>query len=115
MICFGKGYDSKVYATGFNGGTWANSSWGGYNNMGGTVLGNVSCTSQAADELLCGVYGADNNFYAGTWKSTSWPGWSEVATANVALGSPACAPLGTGHVSCAIRDASNKFVSYIGP
>ena len=114
VACFAKAYSSGIYVSRFNGKAWGLGAWTGYVGLGGGVNDNASCTSHIADELVCGVIGAlDNAFYATVFNGAFWNGWAKVGGTGV--GSPACAPLGTGQVVCLVMGPSNKLSSTVGP
>jgi hypothetical protein len=108
-------YSSGVYGARFNGGaTWGIGDWTGYGGLGGAVTSNAGCTTQAANQLVCGVTAvADNAFYADVWTGTSWTGFLKVGGSGT--GSPACAPLGTGQVVCLVMGLNNQLSSVVGP
>ena len=75
---------------------------------------NASCTTQAAGLLVCAVlFVSDNAFYADVWNGLSWSGWVKIGGSG--MGSPACAPLGTGQVVCVIVGLKNQLTSAVGP
>jgi serine protease AprX len=114
VVCFAKAYTSGIYGSVFNGGAWAAASWPAYAPLAGTVNDNASCTSQAADNLVCGVIAVtDAAFYSNVFNGTAWTNWVKVGGSGV--GTPACAPLGTGKVVCLIMGPANKLTSVVGP
>ena len=113
VVCFAKAYSSGIYVNLFNGAAWAVGSWSGYRGLGGGVNDNASCTSQNAGQLVCGVNAYDNIFYANVFTGASWSGWIRVGGTGV--GSPACAPLGTGKVVCVVMGINNRLTSVVGP
>jgi hypothetical protein len=119
VACFVQGAQSLgIFGTRFDGGAWTVADWSGYGGgLGGSVSENAGCTSQAAGELVCGVYGVgvpyDSAFFADVYNGSSWSGWTEVG--GVGVGSPSCAPLGAGKVVCVIMGINNKLTSVVGP
>ena len=118
VACFAEGAESLgIFATRFDGGAWTVADWSGYGGgLGGDVSENAGCISQAAGELVCGVYGVgvyNSVFYADVYNGSSWSGWTAVGGTGV--GSPSCAPLGTGKVACVIMGINNKLTSVVGP
>jgi hypothetical protein len=119
VACFVQGAQSLgIFGTRFDGGVWTVADWSGYGGgLGGSVSENAGCTSQAAGELVCGVYGVgvpyDSAFFADVYNGSSWSGWTEVG--GVGVGSPSCAPLGAGKVVCVIMGINNKLTSVVGP
>ena len=87
--------------------------WNGYVGIGGNVNDNASCTTQAAGQLVCGVIGIDNVFYANVYNGSTWSGWGKIGGTGV--GSPSCAALGTGRVVCTVLGIDNKLTSAVGP
>jgi hypothetical protein len=78
------------------------------------VNDNASCTSQAPGELVCGVIAVtDAAFYADVFNGAAWSGYAKIGGAGI--GSPSCAPLGTGQVVCVILGPNNKLTSVVGP
>jgi hypothetical protein len=119
VACFVEGtLSTGIYVTSFNGGAWTVGDWTGYGGgLGGVVSENAGCTSQAAGELVCGVYGVDatNNsaFFANVYDGNSWSSWTLIG--GTGIGTPACAPLGTGQAVCVIMGINNKLTSVVGP
>jgi hypothetical protein len=114
VACFAKAYNSGVFVSAFNGGSWVAGDWTPYGGLSGNVNDNAGCTSQAAGELVCGAIGVnDSAFYANVFNGTNWAGWAKIGATGVA--SPACAPLGTGQVVCLVTGIDNKFTSVVGP
>jgi hypothetical protein len=114
VVCFAKAYTSGIYGSRFNGKAWSVSDWTVYAGLGGGVNDNASCTSHISDELVCGVIGVlDGALYANVYNGALWSGWGKVGGTGV--GSPACAPLGTGQVVCLIMGPGNKLSSTVGP
>jgi hypothetical protein len=115
VVCFAEGYNFGIYSNRFKGGTWNTADWTAYVSLGSDfVAENASCTSQAPNELVCGViYVRDNTFYADVYSGTSWLGWVKIGGSGT--GSPACAPLGTGKVVCLIMGLKNQLTSAVGP
>jgi hypothetical protein len=60
-----------------------------------------------------GVSAIDNVFYADVYNGSSWLGFAKIGGTGV--GSPACAPLGTGQVVCVVLGINNKLTSVVGP
>jgi hypothetical protein len=113
VTCFAEAYNSGIYVDLFNGHAWTVSDWSGYSSLGGQTVNNASCTSQIADELVCGAIGAqDNAFYANV-DSGIWSGWIKIG--GTGIGTPSCAPLGTGQVVCVVMGINNKLTSVVGP
>lgn len=54
----------------------------------------------------------DNVFYADVYTG-SWTGWTKIGGTGV--GTPACAPLGTGKVVCTVVGVNNALTSVVGP
>jgi len=117
VTCFAKAYTSEPFVNLFNGKTWTTTDWSGYEGLGGATNDIISCTSQIPGDLVCSAIGAlDTHFYANVFNGTSWTGWiQEGGTTAVGIGSPSCAPLGTGQVICVVVGATNKLSSIIGP
>lgn len=114
VVCFAKSYTSGIYGTRFNGKAWNLGDWTGYGALGGGVNDNASCTSQIANELVCGVIGVtDSALYADVFNGASWSGWLKIG--GLGMGTPSCAPLGTGQVVCLVLGPSNKLSSVVGP
>lgn len=115
VVCFVKGYTSGIFGTRFNGKAWTVSDWTAFGGgLGGAVVDNASCTTHITDELVCGVIGVlDAAFYANVYNGAGWSGWGTVGGTGV--GSPACAPLGTGQVVCLVKGPSNRLSSTVGP
>jgi len=114
VVCFAEGYASSIYSTRYNGRGWTVANWTLYSGLGGVVTENASCTAQSAGLLVCGVLSVnDDAFYADVWNGVSWSGWVKIG--NSGMGSPACAPLGTGQVVCLIVSVRNQLTSAIGP
>jgi hypothetical protein len=59
------------------------------------------------------VSAIDNVFYADVYNGSSWLGFAKIGGTGV--GSPACAPLGTGQVVCVVLGINNKLTSVVGP
>jgi len=109
VMCFAKAYNSGIYETLFNGNSRALTDWTAYGGIGGTVNDNASCTSQIAGELVCGVVAVtDAAFYANVYNGTSWSGWLKVGGSGV--GTPSCAPFGTGRVVCLVHERHEQAV-----
>jgi len=86
----------------------------GYEDLSGTPNDNAGCTNQATGELVCGgISVTDAAFYANVFNGSSWTGWTKVGGSGV--GSPSCAPLGSGKVVCLIMGPTNKLTSVVGP
>ena len=118
VVCFAKAIGDSIFVTVFDGGNWVMGSWTTYGNLGGEVNDNASCTSQATGELVCGVIGQPtpgNAFYADVFNGSSWSGWTLIGGGGTGLGSPSCAPLGSGKVVCVIMGLNNKLTSVVGP
>ncbi len=116
VMCFAKGFNSGINVAIFNGGAWAAGDWDAYGSLGGEVNDNASCTTQAADQLVCGVIGVgadDNAFYANVLNGGTWSSWTLIG--GTGIGTPACAPLGTGQAVCVIMGIDNKLSSVVGP
>jgi len=113
VACYAKAWNSGIFVSVFDGGSWANSSWSKYVSLGGSVNDNASCTAQAAGEQVCGAIGVDNAFYADVFNGSQWSNWAKVGGTGV--GSPSCAPLGTGQVVCVFTGANNQLTSAVGP
>jgi hypothetical protein len=114
VACFAKAYNSGIFVSVFNGGSWVAGDWTAYGDLGGTENDNAGCTSQVAGELVCGAIGVnDSAFYANVYNGTNWTGWSKIGGTGFA--SPACAPLGTGQVVCVVLGINNKLTSVVGP
>ena len=80
---------------------------------GGGVNDNAGCTTQAAGQLVCGAIVIDNAFYADVYNGAGWLGFAKIGGTGV--GSPSCAPLGTGQVVCVVLGIDNKLTSVVGP
>ena len=121
VACFVQGAESLgIFGTRFDGGAWNLNDWSAYGGgLGGDVSENAGCTSQAAGELVCGVYAVgvsyDSALYANVFNGSSWSGWTAVGGAGI--GTPACSPLGTGtgQVVCVVMGINNKLTSVVGP
>jgi hypothetical protein len=121
VACFVLGAESLgIFGTRFDGVAWTVNDWSGYGGgLGGDVSANASCTSQAAGQLVCGVYGVgvtyNSALFANVFDGSSWSGWTKVGGAGI--GTPACAPLGTGtgQVVCVVMGVNNKLTSVVGP
>lgn len=114
VVCFAKGYASGIYGSRFNGGTWVATNWPAYSGLSGVVNDNAGCTTQAANQLVCGATSVtDNAFYSDVWNGSSWTGWIKIGGSGA--GSPACAPLGTGQVVCVMLGLNNQVTSVVGP
>jgi hypothetical protein len=78
------------------------------------VNDNAGCTTQAAGQLVCGVIGAtDSAFYANVYNGSSWSTWMKIGGTGV--GTPSCAPLGSGQAVCVVLGIDNKLTSVVGP
>ena len=116
VVCFAEGDNFTIYSSRFNGGAWTAPDWTGYQGLGIVlVTENANCTSQASNQLVCGVISVtDNTFYADVWNSTTlWSGWVKVG--GIGMGPLACAPLGTGKVVCVVLGLKNQLTSIVGP
>lgn len=114
VICWMRAGPSGLFGNLFNGGSWEGSNFG-IIDLGGAINDNASCTSQAVGELVCGVIAsqANNTFAAQVYNGSSWSGWGNYGGAGV--GSPSCAPLGTGQAVCIFVGTNNKLSSIVGP
>jgi hypothetical protein len=72
----------------------------------------LSCTIQTAGQLVCGRISA-TAFYADVCNGSSWSAW--IKSGGVGVGSPSCAPLGTGQVVCVVMGPNNQLSSVAGP
>jgi hypothetical protein len=117
VVCYGESYTSAIYGSRFDGRGWASGDWSTYSALGGEVNTNASCTSQAAGQQLCGVYGVGatykNAFFVDIYNGSGWSSWSQVGGTGVGI--PACAPLGGGQVVCAIMQPNSQLTSAVGP
>jgi hypothetical protein len=116
VVCFAEAYDSGIFGARFNGGAWTLADWTGYSSIGGAVNANAGCATQAANELVCGVYGvgADADaLYSDVYNGAAWSGFASVG--GTGMGTPSCAPLGTGQVACVVMGPDNKLTSTVGP
>lgn len=118
LVCYAEAYNSGLYANFYNfyAYGWSNLSWAAYEGLGGVINTNASCTSQAAGEQICGVYGIgeyDNVFYVDVYNGSAWSGYEEVGGTGVGI--PSCAPLGSGEVVCVIMQPNNELTSAVGP
>ena len=116
IVCVEKSFDAGIMANFYTEPNWVLSSWGGYQDLGGSEAQNAGC---AADETggvlvhICGVIGiVDNAFYRSVWEGT-WSPW--VFVGGIGAGIPDCEPLGTGQVLCVMRNIDNTLSSVIGP
>jgi hypothetical protein len=116
VACFGKGYGPSIFVTTFNGPSWITGDWSDYLDLNGEANDNVGCTSQAAGQLVCGGIGigtGDAAFFADVYNGSVWTGWAQIGGRGI--GTPACAPLGTGQAVCVVRGVNNKLISVVGP
>lgn len=116
VACFGKGYMSPIFVTTFNGLSWDIGDWSSFVDLGGSTNDNAGCTSQAAGQLVCGGIGigpGDGAFFADVYNGSAWSGWALVGGSGI--GTPACAPLGTGRAVCLVMGVNNKLTSVVGP
>ncbi|HXR16969.1 MAG TPA: hypothetical protein VN777_12295 [Terriglobales bacterium] len=121
VACFVQGAASLgIFGTRFDGGGWNLNDWSGYGGgLGGEVSENAGCTSQAAGELVCAVYGVgvayNSALFSDVFNGSGWSGWTLVGGAGI--GTPACSPLGTGtgQVVCVVMGINNKLTSVVGP
>jgi hypothetical protein len=116
VSCFGKGYQSAIFVTTFNGLSWITGGWSDFLDLDGEANDNVGCTSQATGQLVCGGIGigvGDAAFFADVYNGSVWTGWAQVGGTGV--GTPACAPLGTGQAVCVVMGVNNKLSSVVGP
>src|ERR1700687_3416987 len=113
VVCFAKAYNSGIYGTLFNGGSWVIGDWTGYGGIGGGVNDNAGCTTQAAGQLVFGAIVDDNAFYVNVYNGSRWSGFAKSGATGV--GAPSCAPLGTGQVVCVVLGIDNKLTSVVGP
>jgi len=113
VACFAEAYFRGIYGSRFDGSSWAVGDWSTYGALGGEVINNATCTTQAAGQLVCGVIAIDNAFYADVYNGTSWSTWTKIGGTGVGI--PACAPLGTGQAVCVLMGVDNKLTSVVGP
>jgi hypothetical protein len=116
VACFGKGYGSPIFVTTFNGLSWIVGDWSDFLDLDGEANDNVGCTSQAAGQLVCGGIGigvGDAAFFADVYDGSVWTGWAQIGGRGI--GTPACAPLGTGQAVCVVRGVNNRLTSVVGP
>jgi hypothetical protein len=114
VACFAKAYFSQIFGTRFNGGSWVANNRTAYATLGGTPGDNANCSTQTAHQLVCGSISAiDSAFYADVYNGSNWSTWMKIGGAGV--GSPACAPLGTGQVACVVMGPNNNLTSVVGP
>jgi hypothetical protein len=106
-------YNTGIYGSRFNGGTWAASNWSTYGGLGGSVTTNASCTTQSTGELVCGVISIDSAFYGDSYNGSGWSGWIKVGGTGVDI--PSCAALGIGQAVCVVMGVNNKLTSVVGP
>jgi hypothetical protein len=114
VACFAKAFNSGIFVNFFSGASWIVTDWSGYEDLSGTPNDNAGCTNQATGELVCGgISVTDAAFYANVFNGSSWTGWTKVGGSGV--GSPSCAPLGSGKVVCPLMGPTNKLTSVVGP
>ena len=115
VACFAKAYDSEPFVNLYNGAGWAVSNWSGYGGMGGAENDSVGCTSQVAGGLVCGAFSALTSlFFADVDAGSGFAGFTLI-DAQAGVGSPSCAPLGTGQVVCVVMGTNNQLSSVVGP
>ena len=55
----------------------------------------------------------NDGFFVDIYNGSAWGGWTSIGGAGAGI--PACAPLGTGQVVCAIMQSNNQLTSAVGP
>jgi len=116
VVCFARSTFSAFFGNRFTGGTWATANWTGWTNgnLGGVVGPKGACVSNAASQLVCGVFGvADSALWVDVFNGTSWSGLTRLGQTTV--GNPSCTTLGSGRVLCAVVGVNNKVSSIVGP
>jgi hypothetical protein len=116
VVCFARSTFSAFFGNRFTGGAWAAGNWTGWTsgNLGGVVGAKGACVSNAASQLVCGVFGVpDSALWVDVYNGTSWSGFTRLGQTTV--GNPSCAPLGGGKVMCAVVNVNNKVSSIVGP
>ena len=114
VVCIARGTDTGLWVNRFAGGTWAVSSWTGWGSLSGLVGAKGSCASQAASQLVCGVFGVTNSgLWVDVFNGASWSGF--ISLGQTTVGNPACTALGNGKVLCAVVSVHNKVSSTVGP
>jgi hypothetical protein len=117
VACFAKAYNSAIYTSFFNGGSWLASNWGAYTSLKGQVIDNASCTTNLPGRLVCGIVAVtDAAFFANSYNGLTWNGWTKIISSiGLETGMPSCTALAAGKVMCIVKGTNNKLSSVVGP
>ena len=103
--CFGRGADSAMWHTRWNGSDW--SSW---SSLLGTILEAPSCVSRSPNRIDCFARGTDRAMWHRWWDGTDWRGWvSRGGATGTPVGGlqnqPSCVSRNADHIDCFARGA----------
>lgn len=115
VVCYGRGTDTSMFGSLFNGGAWNPAQWGSWSSIGGGFIASQnSCTSNGTKLVVCGAIATvDSALYADQFNGSSWLGFVKIG--GTAIGNPSCTALNGGKVLCAITGVNNKVSSVVGP
>jgi hypothetical protein len=77
------------------------SSWGGWENLGGTIKEAPNCVSWGANRIDCFARGDDNAMHHRWWDGVAWRDWDNLG--GTITGAPNCVSLGANRIDCFAR------------
>jgi hypothetical protein len=91
--------------------TYSGTSWSGFQDKGGIVIGKPSCTHFGPSNVqaLCGTIGTDGAVWVTVFNGTSWNGFQSIG--GVSISNPACTGFAGGAICAVIGANSHLFAS----
>jgi len=80
-------------------------SWGGWEYLGGVVMGVPDCVSWGANRIDCFARGTDNAMWHRWWDGASWGGWETLG--GTIMDEPNCVSWGPNRIDCFARGIDN--------
>ena len=77
------------------------SAWGGWESLGGVILGGPDCVSWGPNRIDCFAKGTDNAMYHRWWDGAAWGGWESLG--GTILEAPDCVSWGPNRIDCFAR------------
>jgi hypothetical protein len=78
-----------------------------FQRLASKVLSDPSCADIGNGEVICGVRGANNGFYAARYNNGVWSSFVSVPSAIIA--SPSCTAIAVGQAICGVTGTDNAF------
>jgi hypothetical protein len=105
-VCAVVGVNGHLFVNIFDGNSFVFdvSSWSGFTDKGGVIIGKPSCTHFGGlnDHVLCGTVGTDSNVFIDVFNGTSWSGFQPIGNI-ISISDPVCTGIaGTEKAICAI-------------